>query len=420
MKLDKWQKEVLETKGNLCICSPRQMGKSTVISQDAGEFACKNRNKTIMVISAVERQAYLLFEKILSYIYLNYKHMIKKGKDRPTKSKLKLSNGSIIHCLPTGDSGYGIRGFTIDRLYADEAAFIGEDVWAAVTPMLATTGGDIVLLSTPLGKNNYFYRMSQNPKFKFIHVDPHEVIKHREEPQKTNLIEFRKDEKQRMTKLQYQQEHLGLFVGGIQEFFPQELIKSCVREKIEAREGKKYCGVDVARMGADETAIITALKEGKKLKVIDLQITEKQTLTATARLLKHMDRIHNYSKIYIDTTGMGWGVFDPLKEDPQTKRKVIAIENIKKSIDREKGKKIDSRKRTMKEDLYNNLRNLMEKGLIEIPDNPEMIQSLRCIQYEYTDEGRVKIYGNYSHITEALIRAAWCMKDKSLNIYFYS
>ena len=150
MELDNWQREVLNTKGNMCICSPRQMGKSTVIAQDAGEYSANNKNKTIMIIAHVERQSLLLFEKVLSYIYDNYKGMIILH----SKHKLELSNGSIIHCLPTGDDGYGIRGYTIDRLYADEAAFIYEDVWAAVTPMLATTGGDIILLSTSFGTNN--------------------------------------------------------------------------------------------------------------------------------------------------------------------------------------------------------------------------------------------------------------------------
>ena len=71
----------------------------------------------------------------------------------------------------------------------------------------------------------------------------------------------------------------------------------------------------------------------------------------------------------------------------------------------------------MKEDLYNNLLNLMEKGKIELLKDDEIFLSLRSIQYEYTDDGRLVISGTYSHITEALIRAAWCMKDKSLNIF---
>jgi len=37
------------------------------------------------------------------------------------------------------------------------------------------------------------------------------------------------------------------------------------------------------------------------------------------------------------------------------------------------------------------------------------------MQYEHVDGG-IRIYGNYSHIFEALKRMAWCMKDKTLNI----
>ena len=63
----------------------------------------------------------------------------------------------------------------------------------------------------------------------------------------------------------------------------------------------------------------------------------------------------------------------------------------------------------------------MENNNISLWDNPEIYQSLISIQYEYTKEGRVKIFGTkdsrYSHITEALVRAAWCVKDKRLNIW---
>ena len=221
---DTWQRQVLDTPGNKAICAGRQSGKSTVISKDAGDYAMNNKNKSIMIIAAVDRQSLLLFEKVLSYIYTKNKRMICTGKNKPTKHELKLTNGTIIRCLPTGDSGYGIRGYTIDRLYADEAAFIKEEVWAAVTPMLATTGGDIILLSTPFGTENYFYRMFHNDKFTSFHVNAEEVAENRKEPQRTNMLNFQKDEKERMTKLQYQQEYLGLFVGGIQRYFPDDLI----------------------------------------------------------------------------------------------------------------------------------------------------------------------------------------------------
>ncbi len=431
MQLDKWQEDVLAwskekdpIKRNLLICSPRQMGKSTIISKDAGDYAMNNPNKSIMIIASVERQALLLFEKVLSYIYNKDKKLIKKGKDRPTKHELKLINGSVIRCLPTGDSGYGIRGYTIDRLYADEAAFIKEDVWAAVTPMLATTGGSIILLSTPFGVDGYFYRMFHNKKFRRIHVDPEEVIAGRQEPQKTNLIEFRKDEKERMTKLQYQQEHLGLFVGGIQRFFPDDLIeKICILPGKTSVSGYSsrdvFQGIDIARMGGDETVLVSINRINRELLMqIDMEIPEGQLLTDTARLIIHKDKQLNHKKIYIDDGGLGVGVYDILFEDNQTKRKVVAINNARRSVDKEQGMKDFRKKKLLKEDLYNNLKNLMEKGKIQLFDIPEIKQSLRSIQYENT-EGSLRIYGSYSHIAEALIRAAWCVKDKSLNIYIY-
>ena len=414
MKLDKWQEQVLAAEGNICLCSGRQVGKSTVISMKAGINAVKSK-KSIMIIASVERQALLLFEKVLSYIYINHRKMICKGKNRPTKHELRLTNGSIIRCLPTGDSGYGIRGYTIDELYADEAHFIPEDVWAAVTPMLATTGGAIILLSTPFGTAGYFHRCFHDPKFKSFHVNTEEVAQGRPDPQRTMMLEFLKDEKARMTKLQYQQEYLGLFVGGIMKFFPDELIAgTCVLEQGN-KKGDRFLGVDIGRMGGDETVLVSVSRNNGVLSQFDMEIPEGQKLTDTTRLILHKDLQFDYKKIYIDDGGLGVGVYDPLFEHDQTKRKVIAINNAKRGLDKLKGAKSPRKKVLFKEDLYNNLKNLMENGKISLFDDPRIRQSLRSIQYENDDAG-LKIYGNYSHITEALIRAAWCVKDKSLNI----
>jgi hypothetical protein len=60
----------------------------------------------------------------------------------------------------------------------------------------------------------------------------------------------------------------------------------------------------------------------------------------------------------------------------------------------------------------------MEAKKIDLFKEPEIMMSLKSIQAEYED-GKLKIFGSYSHIAEALIRAAWCNRDKSLNIWIY-
>jgi hypothetical protein len=39
------------------------------------------------------------------------------------------------------------------------------------------------------------------------------------------------------------------------------------------------------------------------------------------------------------------------------------------------------------------------------------------VQYEYDDKGSIKIFGNYTHIAEALVRAAWCTADKGHGLW---
>ena len=361
-----------------------------------------------MVIASVERQAHLLFEKILAYIQEVRPQGIKKGRDRPTKSKLQLRNGSVIHSLPTGLSGTGIRGFTIDLLIADEAAFIPEDVWVAVTPMLAITKGNIVLLSTPFGREGYFYRSFEDKTFKQFHVSSEDCPRRNDE--------FLAEEKRRMTKLQYAQEYLGEFIDELRQFFPTELIKRVMTLKRPERieKSKYYLGVDVARMGTDESTfeIIDATND-RRIKHVENIITTKTLLTATTNKIIELEREYNFKKIFIDDGGVGSGVFDPLLDIDETRRKVVAINNAARALDKDEKRK----KKLLKEDLYNNLLRLMERGEIALLDDAEVFQSLKSVQYEYTDEGNIKLFGKYTHITEGLIRAAWGTKNKTLNIY---
>jgi hypothetical protein len=409
MKLDRWQEDVLNGKGNQCIRSGRQSGKSTVISKKAAAFACSHSKKTIMVIASVERQALLLFEKILAEIYDTKKHLICKGSKKPTKHKIILTNGSTIYCLPTGLSGYGIRGYTIDLLIADEAAFIPEEVWTAVTPMLAVTKGDIILLSTPFGKGGYFFRCFNDSTFTSFHVSSEDCTRISKE--------FLGQERKRMTAVQYAQEYLGEFVDELRQFFSTELVRSCMTvtrgfgSTQPFSSGNFYLGVDVARMGEDQTVMATVREREGFLHQVDMLATEKTLLTQTVNSIRLLDSRYSYRRMYIDDGGMGVGVFDPLLIDPRTKRRVVAINNASRSISRD-GK----RKKLLKEDLYNNLLSLMEQGKVQLFEDPEILLSLTSVQAEYVNE-RLRIYGRNTHIAEALIRACWCVRDKRLNIW---
>ena len=261
MKLDPWQQALLEYDGNIVAACGRQVGKSTVVARKAAEYALANPYKLIMVISAVERQAELLFQKILSYLIDEHKGQIKMGKDRPTKHKLTLKNGAEVYCLPCGIAGIGIRGYTIDLLIVDEAAYVPDEVFIAITPSLVTTKAKIILLSTPAGKQGYFWESYEDPNFKAFHVSSLDCPRANKD--------YLEKERKRMTRLQFAQEYEGRFIDELRQFFSNELIEKCmtIEEKSALPIGDRFMGVDVARMGGDQTVIVSVSRDGDKLRM---------------------------------------------------------------------------------------------------------------------------------------------------------
>lgn len=420
--LDPWQKQILKTKGNILLISGRQIGKSELIAIDAAEFASHHSKKSILIISHSERQAYWLFEKVMAYLIDNYKSMIKRGKDKPTKKMCRLTNGTIIHCLPTGLTGSTIRGLTVHRLYPDEAHYIPEEVWNAVTPMLLTTGGVIRASTTPRGAEGYLYdKMYLNPKFKKFHKNSEDVIKKRKfspiwtKKHRENALEHIKDARETMTKLKFAQEYMGEFVSDIKQFFPDELIKQAMENKISYSAGDAYIGVDVGGPGGDLSTFEGGIRADDKL-IQTIHETMEFTLTTdVSNHLISLDREKNFVKIFVDDGGLGFGVFSELLSNEQTKRKAIPINNASRPLDKDGRRK----KKILKEDLYNNLKVLMEKNKIQLIDSDEIFFSLKSVQKEFSKEtGNLIIHGRDTHIAEGLIRFAWAVKEKNIKLWF--
>lgn len=419
LKLDDWQEEILKAEGNLCICSGRQVGKSTIVSIKAAEYMANNPKKSILVISVTEDQAYEMILKILLHLNASYKKLISTGKDKPTKSQIKLKNGSMVRCKAVGQSGYGVLGLTIDLLIVDEAAYMPEAVWKAVTPMLLTTGGNIILISTPNTKEGYFYECYTDAKlgFKTFHINSEEVAEKRDEPSKSYMKEWMAKEKIRMTTLNYAQQYLAQFLEELQQLFPDDLVKECMTEKRRTLlpSGNYYLGVDVARMGGDESTFEILFKKDKYLhQVENIMITKAFLKTTTEQILELNKKYDRIKKIGIDDGGLGVAVFEQLLMEEGTRRKVEALNNASRSLDRD-----DTRhKKLLKEDMYFNLLGLMERREIRFLDDAEIATSLKSVIVEENPKTKdIIIYGRYTHIAEGLIRAAWvATQDKSLNL----
>ncbi|MDP9356587.1 MAG: phage terminase large subunit [Chloroflexota bacterium] len=152
---DGWQAAVLRSSASqlLLNCS-RQSGKSTVTAGVAVHTALYEPGALVLIVSPSLRQSGELFKKCLA---------LYRALDRPvpaeaeTRLTLELANGSRIVSLPGRDET--IRGYSGVRLLTiDEAAQVPDDVYAALRPMLAVSGGRLIALSTPFGKRGWWYR----------------------------------------------------------------------------------------------------------------------------------------------------------------------------------------------------------------------------------------------------------------------
>ena len=410
--LDPWQEEYIRTEGNCFLLCGRQSGKTAAASIKFGKRAATKKNRVILMLAFTEKQAYNLFFKTLMYLKaVHPKMLITKGEHKPTKHIINLKNGSQIMCYAAGLTGEGIRTYTVTDLVIDEAAPMAREVFIATMPMLSVTGGNMDLLSTPRGKEGFFYDCSKSDDFKHFYVSAEDCKRHSKK--------FLEAQKERMSQLEYAQEYLAMFLDELRRVFSDKLIKKCCVLKRRERilPGRTYfLGCDVARKDKDEfTFEIIDRTNRESLEHVENILTRNVPIPESAKRIVNLNSLYNFKKEYIDSGGMGIAVCDILREDEKNKRKVVEINNASRRYTEEREER---KKGILKEDLYENLVRLMEQGKIKLLDDEEVIMSLQSIQFEIVN-GKVRYFGNYSHITEGLIRSAWCTQDKSLNIYIY-
>lgn len=433
INLDLWQKDVLASNSKrILICKGRQIGGTTILARKAADRIAKNPNEEIMVVSITEDQAQLVIIMVLSFLETYYKQLISKKKQDTTKSKILLKNGSQIISRPVGQTGSSVRGFTKGVLWLNEGSRLPEFVFEAAKPMLLTTDGDIWMDSTPFGKKGYFYECFQNKNdlWTVFYKTSVEVMTERPispswtKQQRDGALKLLEDERKEMSELQFGQEYLGLFLEDLRQFFEADLIKECQRlqrPKEINTKAKNYLGCDIARMGDDEGTYEIVSEENSHFYHRESVITKKQLTTETEKKILEIAELWKARKVGIDAGAgtLGVSVLDHLLTT-KIKHKVVAMNNRALSMDDDDSKK----QRLLKEDLYFNLKSMMEHGEISLLDDAEVRLSLSSIQYEFinTSSGtkRFRIFGNYSHVAEGLIRAAYlAKKEKSLNLWAY-
>jgi len=156
MEPDDWQVRALRSGNprqlwNAC----RQSGKSTAASVLAVHQASTVPDSVVLIVSAGLRQSLEVASKV-RHLWRELA-LVKTGDNQTT---LTAENGSRVMSLPASEGT--VRGFSADLLILDEASRIEDEMYAAVRPMLAVTGGRLIALSTPVGQRGWWWDAWEN------------------------------------------------------------------------------------------------------------------------------------------------------------------------------------------------------------------------------------------------------------------
>jgi hypothetical protein len=220
---DPWQADVLRSNAKrlLLNCS-RQSGKSTTTALLALHTATYEPGSLVLLLSPSLRQSAELFRTV-ARLYSATGATVPATAE--SKLRLELETGSRVISLPASEAT--IRGYAgVDLLVIDEAARVADDLYASVRPMLATSNGRLIALSTPFGRRGWWSdAWHSGHDWKRVHITAEQC------PRITP--EFLAEEREQLGEWWYRQEYFGEFMDAETSVFSHDDIQRMFSTEIE-------------------------------------------------------------------------------------------------------------------------------------------------------------------------------------------
>ena len=352
---DPWQLQVahLATRRNTLVLTARQAGKSTTAAVVALRAALMTGG-TVLIASPTERQSTELALRVRSLARLASVPLEAEG-----RTYLELRGGGRIIALP--ENPEGVRGYSAHLVVLDEAAYVSDDLYIAVRPMLAMTGGRILALSTPAGTRGWFWRewVSKSDDWDRVRVTAYDISRYDRA--------FLEAERRALGEWAFRQEYLAEFLeaGGA---IPEELIqRATVLEGSEPpRTGRVYAaGLDLARLADWSSLSILDVTE-LPYRLVHQERWQSEWSYTEARVLGLLERYQ--ARLTVDATGVGDPVYERLRRAwPQTHPFRFTAQS--------------------KQQLVNELRLSLAEERLHLYPEPTLLAELRALQARQTAYG---------------------------------
>lgn len=234
----------------ICAAWSRQIGKSVTMQLMCIEWLL-NKREEIIYFTPTYNLAKNFFGKIIK--------MLPQGlvaKSNSSDLVIETITGSKLRFF-SGEAAQTARGSNCTRLIIDEAAYIKEEIdgqsfwYNIVVPLLKARGKTAILISTPFGKQGFFYELcmrglkGDNGYYYTNHSIYDDDLITKEE-----IEELKKNYPPLAWKCEFECQ----FLSNALSVFPD--YEDCFVDDFKFnRNSNIYCGVDLSTVGSDNTVV---------------------------------------------------------------------------------------------------------------------------------------------------------------------
>jgi phage FluMu gp28-like protein len=275
-----------------------------------------------------------------------------------------------------------LRGHEATHIIVDEAAYIAPSVIEdALWPMMATTDGQMTLISTPKGHNAFF-------KFYERARDDEDYFARRSPSDENPYVSKRFLESQRLltSERTFQVEYEAEFMDDEGTVFRSEAIESCLTPTIEDPRGTILIGIDFARY-CDYTVLTVLQGNRTRVQLLEMKRLHQIGWEQQLDILEPVIRRYPGAHITCDSTGVG----DPIVDSLTKRLPTFGVRRFK----------FDQKS---KSELIDNLVAIMESGVLRITPNEILLRELKAFRY---NNGKMEGAGEKDDCVISLALAAF-------------
>lgn len=405
------------------ICSGRQAGKSRALAVLALQRAFSQPGAVVLIVSAGETAARRLLAEVAT---LAKSPMLSASVLDDNQTVLVLSNGSRVMSVPASQKQ--IRGWAVDLLILDEAGWISNEIWRAAEPaIIARPGSRVIMCSSPWGGPEDFYRQlwqrgMDSPGGMYESWHWPSSISPLVDQSLLDEIESRE------TSEYFRREYLAEWTDDAGLFLTEAEISSCVASyelvppsvaaarspwdrQSESRERcyTAVAGVDWAfSTDAQALVLLSALDDGQlnhcrehRYYVPWLQWAYRTPYAAWVETVAEATNGYGVRVLGSEVNGVGAYPTEALADEVMKRRTGAHVAAVW----------TDQRR---KQSGFGKIKMLLQRSILVLPREPELLRQLRSLEFEQSPGGGVKIAvperAGHDDLAMALMQAASCLR----------